>query len=397
MKPLRVVYASGGAADLVTTHKHWEMTTDASLQVSRTFSGQIAQFCYDNSFHCLMLSTNIEKKKYKNGLFIIKHLPKRLSRGWRYHYGEFLYALRLLREARRFGANVAIVDSGVTHFFFLTIFRLFQIELVPILHNAMWPNGFPPRGLVAQTILKMNGFFWRHLPHATLVVSPTIRRQIREIAPRHRGEIIEFRAQFDAAVFAAIPAPPSFEPGPFTIMFVGRADSSKGVVDLAEIAARVEKKIPGRVRWIVCGDGPDLGELRRRVVACDVASHFNIMGQVRPKDLMALYHEVHAAIVPTRSSFAEGLAMTAIEPVLAGRPVITSSVVPALELVRSACVEAITDDCTSYADAIVRLATDENLYRKLRTSNPGQARDFTDIRLGLHSALSRAFDRIKSS
>lgn len=388
---IRIIYASGGGADLVNAHKHWEAAGDSELQVSMTFSGQIAQFCADNEFHCLMLSTNSENQQYKNGLFTIRHLAKRSASGWRYHYGELLYALRLLIETRRFGANLALVDSGITHFFFLAVFWLFGVKLIPILHNAVWPNGFPPRGIVARVILRLNGLFWHYVPHATLVVSPAIKRQIEEIAPRHRGKIVEFRAQFDRAMFAAIRPPPDFELDPFTVLFVGRADFSKGIVDLADIAALVEKEIPGRVRWVVCGDGPDLGTLRQKISKYGITLLFDIKGQVKPKDLITLYREVHAVIVPTRSSFAEGLAMTAIESVLAGRPVITSSVVPAQELIRPACIEATTDDCASYADAVVHLATDEVLYRKLRNSTRDLTHEFTDVRHGLTKALNKAF------
>ena len=386
---VRIIYASAGASDLVNAHKHWEAAGDSSLQVSKTFSGQIAQFCTDKRIHCLMLSTHCEGQQYQNGLFTIKHLPKRPAHGWRFHYEELSYALRLLVESRRFGASHALVDSGATHFFLLSLFRLFDIKLVPILHNAVWPNGFPPRGKVARAILRLNALFWRYVPYATLVVSPVIRRQIKEICLQHRGKISEFRAQFDKSVFDAIPPPPDFFSSPFTIMFVGRADHSKGIIDLADIAHLVERKIPGRVRWIVCGDGPDLHALRQKISKCGNSSLFEIKGHVKPIDLMTLYREVHAVIVPTRSSFAEGLAMTAIEAVLAGRPVITSSVVPALELIRSSCVEAITDNCESYATAVTQLATDESFYDSLRTSKSCLVDEFTDDMAGLRNALSQ--------
>ena len=386
---VRIIYASAGASDLVNAHKHWESAGDSSLQVSKTFSGQIAQFCADNRIHCLMLSTNCERQHYQNGLFTVKHLPKRSAHGWRFHYGELAYALRLLVESRRFGASHALVDSGTTHFFLLSLFRLFNIKLVPILHNAVWPNGFPPRRKVARAILRLNGLFWRYVPYATLVVSPVIRRQIEEICPQYRGKISEFRAQFDKSVFDAIPPPPDFLSSPFTIMFVGRADYSKGVVDLADIAHLVEKKIPGRVRWIVCGDGPDLHALRHKILEYGNGSLFEIKGHVQPEDLMILYREVHAVIVPTRSSFAEGLAMTAIEAVLAGRPVITSSVVPALELIRSACVEAMTDDCESYATAVAQLANDESIFDSLRFSKSCLVNDFTHDAAGLRNILTQ--------
>jgi glycosyltransferase involved in cell wall biosynthesis len=50
----------------------------------------------------------------------------------------------------------------------------------------------------------------------------------------------------------------------------------------------------------------------------------------------------HAMVVPTTSQFVEGLAMTAAESVLAGRPVVVSSVVPAWEVLGRAAIKAET-------------------------------------------------------
>ena len=100
------------------------------------------------------------------------------------------------------------------------------------------------------------------------------------------------------------------------------------------MAQKIEACAPGRVHWDVCGDGTDYERLRlirHREMGLDsvVALH----GWICP--------EMHAVIVPTRSNFAEGFAMTAAEAILSGRPVITKNrVVPALEVLREACVEA---------------------------------------------------------
>jgi glycosyltransferase involved in cell wall biosynthesis len=178
-------------------------------------------------------------------------------------------------------------------------------------------------------------------------------------------------------------------------MFVGRADRLKGLMDLAEIAFNVEEKIPNRVRWIVCGDGPDLEDLRRKVIELGIERKFEIMGHTVPSKLIGLYEKVNACIVPTRSEFSEGLAMTVIESVLARRPVITSSVVPALELMRPACLEANTDDCISYADAVISIASDEILYQSLRLSAPDRLREFLSSEYSLVTALCRAFIGIR--
>lgn len=387
---IRVMYVNGGGANLIVAHRNWESDKDESLQVSRTFSGQIAQFCAKNQLPCLMVSTNKEGDYYQGGLFRIVHVRKSAASGWRFHYREVSHFISVLKECRLFRANVLLVDSGVTHFFLLFIMRVFGIKVVPILHNSLWPRGFPPQKLSGRALLKLNGLFWRHVPDATLVVSPAIKQQICEISPKHRGRIIEFRAQFDRARFSRIAPPPSLEENSFTVMFVGRAARSKGVVDLAKIAAAVESKLPGQLRWVVCGDGPDLKALRQQISALHVEPLFEIKGHLDPEDLIAQYDAVHAVIVPTRSNFPEGLAMTAIEPVLAGRPVITNSVVPALDLIRPACVQAKTDDCMSYADAVIKLVTDKELYDKLQTSCARLAKDFTDARFGLAQALEQA-------
>jgi glycosyltransferase involved in cell wall biosynthesis len=96
--------------------------------------------------------------------------------------------------------------------------------------------------------------------------------------------------------------------------------------------------------------------------------------------------------VPTRSSFIEGLAMTAAEAVLAGRPLITSPVVPALEVLRPACVEAVTDDVGSYVAGILRLLDDEPLHARLCAACPKAAAPFTDRSLGIAAVLERVLE-----
>jgi glycogen synthase len=381
------MYVNGGGADLIASHQLWASVGDDDMQVSKTFSSQIMEFCSENNHQCLMISFNKFVKNYESGLFKIQQITRKNYSGWRYHYNQFTIAFRLLFLALRHRSDVILFDSGVTHYFILAIFRFFSINIIIILHNSLWPVGFRPRGRVASILLKLNGLYWRFLRPTTLVVSPAIKRQVEEVSSCRLENVIEFRAQFNLARFASIPDPPSFQSAPFTVMFVGRATYDKGVLDLPKIAAYVENALPGRVRWIICGDGPELEVLRNRVINLGLANLFDIRGYAKPKQIIQLYAITHAVIVPTRSCFSEGLAMTAIEPILAHRPVITSGVVPALELVGQACIESITDDHTSYGEAIVRLVTDKTLYSTLCMSTHGLAKDFTNSKYGLKQAL----------
>ena len=103
---------------------------------------------------------------------------------------------------------------------------------------------------------------------------------------------------------------------------------------------------------------------------------FQLRGWTSLEDLVGVYARCHASIVPTRSDFAEGLAMTAAEAILAGRPLITNPVVPALEVLRPACVAAKTNDVDSHHQAVLKLATDAELYDATLSGLPGPAWPF---------------------
>ena len=80
---------------------------------------------------------------------------------------------------------------------------------------------------------------------------------------------------------------------------------------------------------------------------------------------MARYLETHIVIVPTRSTFAEGFAKVVAEAILLLRPVVTSPVVPASEVLAGAIMLARTDDARSYAEVIGEIQMDEQLYLRL--------------------------------
>ena len=86
------------------------------------------------------------------------------------------------------------------------------------------------------------------------------------------------------------------------------------------------------------------------------------------------------------------MARTAIEAILAGRPVITNPVVPALEVLRAACVEARTDDVESYVSAVLHVLRDSNYYSELCNCCPSLAEQFYDRSLGFQAVLNKAVD-----
>jgi glycosyltransferase involved in cell wall biosynthesis len=96
--------------------------------------------------------------------------------------------------------------------------------------------------------------------------------------------------------------------------------------------------------------------------------------------------------VPTKSTFAEGFAKSVAEAILAGRPVITSPVTPAFDTLRSACIEARTDDVPSYTDAILRLLNNDIDYYALTQACRILQETFYDRNNGFTAVLKQALE-----
>ena len=89
--------------------------------------------------------------------------------------------------------------------------------------------------------------------------------------------------------------------------------------------------------------------------------------------------------------------MTAAEAVLAGRPVITNSVVPALEVLKPACIEARTDDVDSYVSSILRLIDDPDQYENICKACRDLQEQFYDREQGLAAVLTKILNPNYSS
>ncbi len=386
----RVFYAAG-PGDVIAAHGYWRRKEHCPTEVTITFSSQFEQFCEDIGAEAYIVAYHDRKGVSRDGDFTLEHRPKPMprARGVLFHLSELIYGLGLLATALRFRADVAVIDSGSTYYFVTSLFRLMGIRVVPVLHNTLWAHGFPPTKPIPRAILALEALFYRHVATAIIGVSPECNRQVVQLTGDRHAPLFEIRAQFPRDYFARIPPPPPFESRPFQIMFIGRVNRIKGVFDILEMARKIEARAPGQVRWEICGSGPDLEETRRLHAEMGLQAIVNLRGWTPLDDLLEVYARSHAAIVPTRSTFIEGLAMTAAEAILAGRPVITNPVVPALEILGPACVAARTNDVDSYVEGILKLIGDREYYESLRLACPGLGEQFYDREQGLAAVLKR--------
>jgi glycogen(starch) synthase len=349
-----VLYCEG-PGDIVPSYASWKRGIDYPSETSVTYSGQFFEYCRLEklTFHAVSYCARAES--VFDETCTVSNLPRRNLRIPKigYELTVFLYALRLLMLALRERPKTIYIDSGVTDWPYLALLWMSGAKIVLILHNTVWPEGFRPTGIGAKLRHPIFRFVWRHCIWHTLAVSTACGRQVAAIAGN--VPVTVFKGSYPVTSFQEAPEPKDHASGPFRVMFAGRIEENKGVFDILTMA----EKLP-HIEFTLCGDGYALDEVRRQA-----GSNVTITGRLNRAELVARYLEAHIVIVPTRSTFAEGFAKVVAEAILLLRPVVTSPVVPASEVLAGAIMLARTDDAQSYAGVIGKIQMDEQLYSRL--------------------------------
>lgn len=374
-----------GPGDVVESFEAWQKGGGVNSQTSRTFSGHFLDFCKSEGLRARVYSHHPRRRRVVEEGFWVETRPSNYSgSGWRHRLDKLYRGLFILFAALRYRPDDLHVTSGVTYWILLAPLRLFGIRLVAHMHNALWPQGFPPAQLSARLKRRLDGWFFRRVAHAALCVSPTLEQQIRQISGPQVCDLHQFRAQFNPGDFADFPPPPARETRPFRVLFAGRVESAKGVFDLLSVAHTLRSE---GVIFDICGGGASLSELREEVAKQDLADVVHVHGRLNRPELLEFYKKSHVVIVPTRSDFCEGLPLACIEAVLVGRPQITSRLSNALDVLEGAILEAEPDQPASYAAAIRRLMNEPDTYQSLVQSCASLAQPFLQGRCDLERAL----------
>jgi glycosyltransferase involved in cell wall biosynthesis len=391
---VRRLFYAVGPGEVVAHYRHWRTGDEGLGQTSRTFSGQFFQLCRQRGYQAYAISSFKKADIERDELIIAENRPKRrFGKGaFAYHVSQILYGLSIVHTAIRWRADYVLVDSGTTHWALLAILRLFNIPVGAVLHNVPWPQGRKPRDLARRIILRTDGWFWRRAANAVISVSPECERQVIELAGVFGGAALQCRAQFRRDDFDQISPPLPVSARPFRIVFAGRVERDKGVFDLIEIARRVDGKYPGQTLFDVCGGGSAFEELRTAVEAAGVGHILLLHGRLNRPDLLKIYSQSQVFIVPTKSTFCEGMPMVCAEAVLSGRPLITSPITNATDVLDGAILLAETDDPGSYAEKIGLLLENPQLYEQLRAACPRLREQFYETRNSLTAVIGEAVD-----
>ncbi|MDR3618167.1 MAG: glycosyltransferase family 4 protein [Paludisphaera borealis] len=358
---MRIFYAAG-PGNVIGTYRHYLRGEQDPSQISMTYSGQFFDVCRKLDLDATVVTVFREEGSFAAERVEIENWPRSWlnSGGIRYRLGNLWYHLRLNLAVLRSRAKAMVLsDDGAWYLLFPVAFL--GVKIIPSIHCTLWASDRPP-GFRHRMVLKFNGWFFRRCTVGVMCVSDEIARQVRSIA----GDALPI------GVFL-----PSYLPGTFEnsesrqapregerrrILFVGRIEVDKGAFDLIEIARQLREQGRNDLLFEVCGDGGALEDMKAKCELVGLADDFRFHGYVKQPELGSIFRSAFALIVPTRREFAEGFNKVVAEGVLARKPVITSSVCPAVEYFGDGVVVVPPEDASAYAAAIARLADDPAFY-----------------------------------
>lgn len=163
-------------------------------------------------------------------------------------------------------------------------------------------------------------------------------------------------------------APPSerSDDGVFTIVFVGRLGSEKGLPLLLEAVADLESRIaPRPVELLLVGDGELRDELEAQADGLGLSATF--FGSVGQHEILPLYHRADACCV---TSFREGIPVVLMEAMACEVPCVAPLITALPELIDDGVsgLLATPGRADHFADALERYATDFDFARMVGKS-----------------------------
>jgi glycosyltransferase involved in cell wall biosynthesis len=213
----------------------------------------------------------------------------------------------------------------------------------------------------------------RHEPLIDCFVTYT-RRMYDQLAARlpHRRDSI-FNLPYGVLIPSVCRTPAA---GPLRLLYVGRMNREKGILDLPAIDARL-RELGVAVTWTLQGVGPDEALLRRQWGAHAPARWTGLQPMDR---VLALYREHDVLVMPSRS---EGLPVALLEATAAGMVPVVSDLLSGIPEVVEPGVTGYrprVGDIAGFADAIAVLARDRERLEAMSRAARRTVADRFDIR-----------------
>ena len=193
-------------------------------------------------------------------------------------------------------------------------------------------------------------------------VSSSVRIELKEYGLNPR-EISVIRNGVDENLFRPIRNKKSKED---YVLYVGSLKAGKGLLNLINCGYIVSKVKPN-TKFLICGSGPLLSILRKRVKEMNLQKQFKFLGLLGRDRLVRIYQKAAIQVIPSQH---EGLPTVLLEGMSCGLPVIATNVGGNNEVINSGKNGFLVppNDPSAMANIIIELLDDVDLQKRIGNS-----------------------------
>jgi glycogen(starch) synthase len=369
--PLRIAYVAG-PGDACGTFDHWQDGRHDPRIPVVTYSAMFYSMVAGLDATALVLIEQDKQPSKPDSRFRFAYTPhRRGGRGLRYRLDEHVFATSALGHLKAFKPDVIVVGTDAPN---TLIRRLPQAKKVVLTaHNTFWPAGLRPDTVRARFRLRLLA---RALQRVDVAVntSSECAAQVAELGgPAGKQSFTEIPQVLDDFYPRILPERPIAE----RLLYLGRMEANKGIFDLLDAFRGLASVHPG-LRLDFAGAGSADAALVEAVAASGFADRIRIHGLLPATAVHRLLDETDLLICPTRSSFAEGLALVVVEAAVHGVPSLLSSIVPAKDLLPGGCRVFPVDDSRALAVELRRIVEEPDLFAELKAKVSDQRKKFTN-------------------
>ena len=307
-----------------------------------------------------------------------------LQRRWSFACAAIGFVVDTLRFRPR---RVLCGADGPFALFAWVAARLAGAQFVFLAHNAI---ALPT---MSKAYLWANRFICQH---ADWVVAhgPFVRDEAIGLGAAP-AQVMEFNNALDpehAALVNGLPAKVELAVEA-TILYVGRIEEDKGVVDLLEAFRQLPLASGARLRFV--GSGSANATLRQLVQQYELQARVEVLGPVEFDAVFAHMKQATVVVTPSQSRFPEGFCKSAMEAFYVGTPVVAPDYGPFPYMVKHEENGLLyqPDNVVALAQALKRCVADAGLRHQLEEG----ARRWGQIFMHPKTTFAKAIEQVFSS